>query len=364
MVKSFEPMATSVPILQIESVQKSFGSISALDDVSLSVHDGEFLSLLGPSGCGKTTLIRIIAGFESPTAGDVKIDGRSIVQTPPYRRPIGMVFQNLALFPHLSVFDNIAYGLRIKRLPASTITAKVGKALEMVALAGYDKRYIGEISGGQRQRVALARAIITEPRVLLLDEPLGALDMKIRRQMQIELKQIQQELGTTFIFVTHDQDEALTMSDRIAVFRDGKIEQVDTPQRIYERPATRFVAEFVGDTNLIAGVVQVGPAGNCVLHSQSLSCEIPLTQASHPVGVSMGASIRPQFLYLAEPAQTRLQMKVLRYAYGGPLVRAWLSVAGTTLIADWRSSDVPVLPEPGSTVAIGWHDAHVVSVPL
>ncbi len=189
MATSFDSVAQSVPILQVESVRKSFGCISALDDVSLSVSDGEFLSLLGPSGCGKTTLIRIIAGFESPTAGDVKIDGLSIVGTPPYRRPIGMVFQNLALFPHLSVFDNIAYGLRVRRVPESIITQKVEKTLEMVALAGYDKRYIGEISGGQRQRVALARAIITEPRVLLLDEPLGALDMKIRRQMQIELKQ-------------------------------------------------------------------------------------------------------------------------------------------------------------------------------
>ena len=364
MATSFDSLAQSVPILKVESVRKSFGKISALDDVSLSVRDGEFLSLLGPSGCGKTTLIRIIAGFESPTAGDVKIDGLSIVGIPPYRRPIGMVFQNLALFPHLTVFDNIAYGLRVRRVPASIIKAKVHKALEMVALAGFDNRYIGEISGGQRQRVALARSIITEPRVLLLDEPLGALDMKIRRQMQIELKQIQQKLGTTFIFVTHDQDEALTMSDRIAVFRNGKIDQIDTPQTIYERPATRFVAEFVGDTNFIAGVVKIGPAGNYMLHLQSLSCEIPLSQASHPAGTLMGASIRPQFLFIAEPAQARLNTTVLRYAYGGPSVRAWLSVPGTTLIADWLSSDVPVLPELGSSVGIGWNDCNVVSVPL
>ena len=358
------PATSSTPILEVDSVSKFFGGTPALEDVSLTVRDGEFLTLLGPSGCGKTTLIRMIAGFESPTRGDIRIDGRSIVDAPPYRRPIGMVFQNLALFPHLSVFDNIAYGLRIRGMPAAAISAKVKKALDTVALTGYDHRFVGEISGGQRQRVALARAVITEPRVLLLDEPLGALDMKIRRQMQVELKQIQEELGTTFIFVTHDQEEALTMSDRIAVFRKGRIDQIATPREIYEQPATRFVAEFVGDTNFIEGVVQSVQGDSAVLQPDGRLCGMAVAQSGLRAGARAGASIRPQYLYLAPASNARLIATIERYAYAGQSVRAWLSVDGTALIADWRSSDVPELPGVGSSVGIGWDDTKVVAVPL
>lgn len=349
------------PILQIQNVTKTFGASAALKGVSLDVREGEFLTLLGPSGCGKTTLIRIIAGFETPTAGEVKIDGQSILSSPPYRRPLGMVFQNLALFPHLTVAENIGYGLKMRREPPAAIRSKVERSLAMVGLEGYGARYIGQISGGQKQRVALARAIVMEPRVLLLDEPLGALDMKIRRQMQTELKLIQEKLGTTFIFVTHDQEEALTMSDRVAVFRNGLIDQVSDPATIYEKPQTRFVAEFVGDTNFFEGVVQ---AGAVRLDCPELGCEFDLPDSRFAAGSAVGISLRPQHLKLAPAGNVRLQARVERRVYAGQNTRLWLQAGARTLIADWPAQDGQPLPAQGEAVGLTWDDSRISVVSL
>jgi putative spermidine/putrescine transport system ATP-binding protein len=234
-------------------VARHFGAVKAVDNVSMEVLDGEFFSMLGPSGSGKTTCLRLIAGFEQPTAGMIELHGRSVVGVPPYERDVNTVFQDYALFPHMSVGDNVGYGLMIKRVPKAERKARVNEMLELVRLPGLADRKPAQLSGGQRQRVALARALINHPSVLLLDEPLGALDLKLRQQMQIELKSIQQRVGITFIYVTHDQEEALTMSDRLAVFNHGKIEQIGTPAEVYERPQTEFVAGFVGVSNIVRG---------------------------------------------------------------------------------------------------------------
>jgi putative spermidine/putrescine transport system ATP-binding protein len=231
------------------------GEVRAVDDVSLKINDGEFFSLLGPSGSGKTTSLRMIAGFDRPTSGQILLDGQEVSNLPPYERDVNTVFQDYALFPHMTVGENIAYGLMIKKVPKAERLKRVDETLDLVRLTGFADRKPAQLSGGQRQRVALARALINHPKVLLLDEPLGALDLKLRQQMQVELKSIQQRIGITFIFVTHDQEEALTMSDRIAVFNNGKVEQVGSPAEIYERPQTPFVAGFVGVSNLISGEV-------------------------------------------------------------------------------------------------------------
>jgi putative spermidine/putrescine transport system ATP-binding protein len=244
-------------VSRVFSVQqdKLVGSVRAVDDVSLQIHDGEFFSLLGPSGSGKTTSLRMIAGFDQPTSGQILLDGRDVSRLPPYERDVNTVFQDYALFPHMTVGDNIAYGLMVKKVPKPEREKRVDEMLDLVRLTGFTGRKPSQLSGGQRQRVALGRALINHPKVLLLDEPLGALDLKLRQQMQVELKAIQRRVGITFIFVTHDQEEALTMSDRIAVFNLGKVEQVGTPAEIYEHPTTPFVAGFVGISNLVSGEV-------------------------------------------------------------------------------------------------------------
>ena len=239
-------------MISIAGLSKSFGDVKAVDNVSIEILDGEFLTLLGPSGSGKTTVLRMIAGFEKPDAGSIKLDGVEVGELPPYERAVNTVFQDYALFPHFTVRENIEYGLRIKKVPAEQRQIASEQALAQVRLSGYGDRKPSQLSGGQRQRVALARALINKPKVLLLDEPLGALDLKLREQMQLELKEIQREVGITFIFVTHDQEEALTMSDKIAVFNEGKIVQVGSPREIYEKPANVFVSEFVGQTNKIS----------------------------------------------------------------------------------------------------------------
>ena len=241
--------------VRLDRVTKRFGDFTAVDDLSLAVREGEFFSLLGPSGCGKTTTLRMIGGFEAVTSGSVHLGDTEITDLPPFRRPVNTVFQNYALFPHLDVFENIAFGLRRRKTPTNEIRHQVAFMLRLVDLEGYEKRRANQLSGGQQQRVALARALVNNPSVLLLDEPLGALDLKLRKQMQVELKRIQGEIGITFIFVTHDQDEAMTMSDRIAVMRKGRIEQLGRPEELYERPATEFVAGFLGVSNLLDGEV-------------------------------------------------------------------------------------------------------------
>src|SRR6188508_1674865 len=237
--------------VRLESVTKRFGAVTAVDDLDLEIRDGEFFSMLGPSGSGKTTVLRMIAGFEAPTSGKVFLGGDDVTQRAPFARNVNTVFQDYALFPHLDVLGNVEYGLAVKKVPRRERRQRAEEALESVRLGGYGGRKPGQLSGGQRQRVALARALVNRPQVLLLDEPLGALDLKLRREMQIELKQLQRDVGITFVFVTHDQEEALTMSDRIAVFNDGRIEQVAAPAELYEAPASSFVAGFVGTSNLL-----------------------------------------------------------------------------------------------------------------
>ncbi len=242
--------------VRLSSITKQFGSFKAVDDLDLDIHEGEFFSLLGPSGCGKTTTLRMIAGFEEPTEGEISVDGEPVQGVPPYRRPVNTVFQSYAIFPHLNVFDNVAFGLRRSGVKGDELQKRVTEACEMVQLEGFEKRKPRMLSGGQQQRVALARALVNRPKVLLLDEPLGALDLKLRKEMQLELKNLQHEVGITFIYVTHDQEEALTMSDRIAVMSDGIVQQVAEPATLYEQPRNRFVANFIGQTNLFSGTVE------------------------------------------------------------------------------------------------------------
>ncbi len=242
-------------IIELVDVSKDFDGEGVLKNINLTINHHEFLTLLGPSGCGKTTTLRIIGGFETPTEGQVLFDGKDIKDTPPYKRRINTVFQKYALFPHMNVFDNVAFGLHIKKLPADVIRKKVSDMLHLVNLEGFEKRDVDSLSGGQQQRVAIARALVNEPEVLLLDEPLGALDLKLRKDMQLELKRIQKETGITFIYVTHDQEEALTMSDRIVVMNGGKIQQLGTPVDIYNEPQNAFVADFIGESNILNGVM-------------------------------------------------------------------------------------------------------------
>ncbi len=242
-------------LIELKNVSKTFDTTEALKKIDLYIRDGEFLTLLGPSGCGKTTLLRLLAGFEMPTQGRIFMDGADITDMPPHRRRLNTVFQRYALFEHLNVFDNVAFGLKIKKLDKNEIKSRVGSMLELVGLKGYDRRTMSQLSGGQQQRVAIARALVNEPGVLLLDEPLGALDLQLRKDMQIELKKIRQRLGITFVFVTHDQEEALTMSDTIVVMKDGEIQQIGTPVDIYNEPKNAFVADFIGESNILPGTM-------------------------------------------------------------------------------------------------------------
>ena len=242
-------------IIQVKNVSKSFGDKQVLDNINLNVKKGEFVTILGPSGCGKTTLLRLIAGFQTTTEGEITISGEEITQTPPHLRPVNTVFQKYALFPHLNVFDNIAFGLKLKKMPQQTIVKKVKAALRMVGMTDYEYRDVNSLSGGQQQRVAIARAIVNEPEVLLLDEPLAALDLKMRKDMQMELKEMHKTLGITFVYVTHDQEEALTLSDTIVVMSEGKIQQIGTPIDIYNEPVNSFVADFIGESNILNGIM-------------------------------------------------------------------------------------------------------------
>ncbi|MBP3636723.1 MAG: ABC transporter ATP-binding protein [Clostridia bacterium] len=242
-------------LIDLKKICKEYDGVKVLKDIDLYIRKKEFVTLLGPSGCGKTTTLRIIGGFETPTSGELLFEGKEISHIPPYKRRVNTVFQKYALFPHLNVFDNIAFGLKLKKLPKSEIARKVDAMLDLVNLQGYGKRHVDALSGGQQQRVAIARSLVNEPEVLLLDEPLGALDLKLRKEMQLELKDMQQRLGITFLYVTHDQEEALTMSDTIVVMRDGNILQIGDPKRIYDEPANAFVADFIGESNILKGTM-------------------------------------------------------------------------------------------------------------
>ena len=284
-------------IISFSNVSKRFGTVTAVNQASFDIYRGEFFSLLGPSGCGKTTLLRIVAGFETPTEGEILIDGQPMSTTPPNRRPVNMVFQNYAIFPHLDVRRNIAFGMRKSGLSKTDLNKRIDEVLELIKLPGYGSRGSEELSGGQRQRVALARALIKQPKVLLLDEPLGALDKKLREQMQIELRQLQQQLGITFLFVTHDQEEALTLSDRIAVMSEGEVMEIASPAELYESPSSRFVADFIGNMNFFEGQVVDSEAGNTIVTSKLLGT-VTASQAEHKFsnGAAVWIAIRPEKL--------------------------------------------------------------------
>lgn len=284
--------------VELVNVVKRFGDFVAVHNVSLEIKDGEFFSMLGPSGCGKTTCLRMIAGFELPSEGDIKIRGKAMGDTPPFRRPVNTVFQNYALFPHMTVFENVAFGLEMQKVPRPEIKTRVKEALEMVRLPQLAERKPRQLSGGQQQRIALARALVNRPQVLLLDEPLSALDLKLRKAMQLELKELQHQVGITFIFVTHDQEEAITMSDRIAVMNEGVVQQVGTPKEIYERPRNRFVADFIGETNFLEGeVLEVDPVKTTVSLGKGISVLARSTDGLSS-GQRVTVAIRPEKISL------------------------------------------------------------------
>jgi ABC-type Fe3+/spermidine/putrescine transport system ATPase subunit len=343
-------------------LRRSFGAGRvALEEVTLGVLRGEFFSLLGPSGCGKTTLLRIVAGFESPDSGEVRIDGRSMAGVPARQRPTNMVFQQIALFPHLNVFDNVAFGLRLRGMAAADVRRRVGEMLELVRLPGEDLRRPDELSGGQRQRVALARALVNHPSVLLLDEPLSALDLRLRIQMQAELRRLHRETGATFVFVTHDQGEAFAMSDRIAVMEGGRVVQVGTPAELYERPASRFVARFIGHANLLEGRV-IGQAGEICLF-ESGGVRLAARSTPRTAGGTVAAALRFERIGFAReplPEVNACRGRVIDAAYLGAVVRTTVrSAGGLELTADLPGAQA-VGVALDREIALGWTDEDFV----
>ncbi|GAA2978409.1 putative spermidine/putrescine transport system ATP-binding protein [Microbacterium terrae] len=339
-------MTEQQPAIRLTGLTKAFGSVTAVDHVDLEIAAGEFFSMLGPSGSGKTTVLRLIAGFEQPTGGTIELFGHDVTKTAPFDRDVNTVFQDYALFPHMSVLDNVAYGLRVRGVKRSERRERAMAALAAVRLDQMAARKPSQLSGGQRQRVALARATVVQPKALLLDEPLGALDLKLREQMQVELKQIQRDLGITFIFVTHDQEEALTLSDRIAVFHDGRIEQLGTPEDLYERPASRFVADFVGTSNLF-----------------------DLERSSALIGRAGEHSIRPEKLTLASspataPGERSAEGTVVESIYVGSGIRRVIDLdAGMRVTVLERNDRARASDDDrGDRVHVTWHDEDVVSL--
>ena len=371
--KDVAPKVQGAPV-QIENLAKYFGEVRAVDGVTLEALAGEFLALLGPSGSGKTTILMTIAGFEQPTAGEVRIGGRPVSHVPPHQREIGMVFQKYALFPHMSVFDNIAFPLRMRRAPAREMATRVESALEMVRLGGYGSRMPNQLSGGQQQRVALARAIVYRPPVLLMDEPLGALDKKLREQMQLEIKHLQQQLGTTVIYVTHDQTEALTMADRIAVLDEGQLMQLGPPEDLYEHPANSFVADFIGETNFLDGVLRGLSGGTATVALDGG----PVIKAARPEGVAgswardgvpVRVAVRPERITLRRSGDSDgdgFAGTIQEIVYTGASVACMVQLgsavivtarvptgagqprwrAGETVRASWRLEDARVYQRP------------------
>ncbi|MGW5327133.1 ABC transporter ATP-binding protein [Streptomyces sp. NPDC004014] len=337
--------------IRLQDLRKSFGETTAVAGVDLDVRDGEFFSMLGPSGSGKTTVLRLIAGFETPTGGSVELAGQDVTGLAPFERDVHTVFQDYALFPHMTVEQNVAYGLRIRKVPKAERLVRARKALAEVRLEGYGRRRPSQLSGGQRQRVALARALVGRPRVLLLDEPLGALDLKLREQMQVELKALQREVGITFVFVTHDQEEALTMSDRIAVFDQGRIAQVGTPAEIYERPATAFVASFVGTSNLLDGETArriVGAAGTYNIRPEKIRVLKESAEADEP-GHATATGTVAEVVYLGDATRFLVDLDG-----GGRL---------TALQQNLETSSEDVAAFRGSRVRLRWHRGHAVALP-
>ena len=343
---------TAVADVRLEEVVKRFDDVVAVDHVSLEVPRGSFFALLGPSGCGKTTTLRLIGGFEEPTQGAIYLGEQDVVGLPPYRRDVNTVFQSYALFPHMTVFENVAFGLERRRVPKAEIRGRVLEMLELVDLAGREGRKPRQLSGGQQQRVALARALVNNPQVLLLDEPLGALDLKLRKQMQLELKRIQHEVGITFVHVTHDQEEALTMADRIAVMNRGRIEQLGTPSELYERPRTAFVAGFLGTSNLLPGVA----AGNGVVRLRDGS-EVRLGPAAAGAAGEVAVGVRPEKVRLGEPAagDNALAGTVRESAYIGVATQVDVDTpAGRVSVFHQNAEAGGAVPPNGSRVTVCW----------
>jgi putative spermidine/putrescine transport system ATP-binding protein len=341
--------AAPATAISLQGLRKTFGSVTAVAGVDLEVAEGEFFSMLGPSGSGKTTVLRMIAGFEEPTEGRILLGGSDVTSQPPYARDVNTVFQDYALFPHMSVLQNVEYGLRVKRVERRLRRPRALEALETVRLTGYGDRRPHELSGGQRQRVALARALVNRPKVLLLDEPLGALDLKLRREMQIELKAMQRDVGITFLFVTHDQEEALTMSDRIAVFNGGLIEQVATPAELYEHPATAFVAGFVGTSNLLEGAVAqtvLGRAGVFTVRPEKI--QMRPRDAAAGDGDCVADGVVREVVYLGSATQSVVDLDA-----GGSLIVLQQNLSGS--VQD-------KLDLRGASVRLTWHREHAVAI--
>ncbi|WP_083871128.1 spermidine/putrescine ABC transporter ATP-binding protein PotA [Marinobacter santoriniensis] len=347
-------------LLSLSNLTKQFGGKTVLDSLDLDIYDGEFITLLGPSGCGKTTLLRLIAGFEQPDCGAISLSGVDLTGTPPEGRPLNTVFQHYALFPHMSVFDNVAYGLKMEKRPADEIRDRVGEALAMVQLQDYARRKPQQLSGGQQQRVAIARAVVKRPRLLLLDEPLSALDYKLRRTMQIELKRLQRELGITFVFVTHDQEEALSMSDRVVVLKDGVVQQLGTPREVYERPANLFTARFVGETNFFPGTVDAINGGEIIVDVFGLKRTLRKPGFELHPGQTVHVLLRPEDIRVLEPSDEQgLAGRIVERNYKGSTLDSVIHLDdGTEVLAsEFFDEDDPAFDyRLGEPVRVSWVD--------
>ena len=348
-------------IVSLRNVEKWYGNNHVVKDMNLEIEEGEFLTLLGPSGCGKTTTLRMIAGFEDATEGSIEVQGVRVEEKEPFQRDVNTVFQNYSLFPHMTVYDNVAYGPTIRKMPKDEIRRRVTEMLELVQMANYEKRKPEALSGGQKQRIAIARALINNPRVLLLDEPLGALDLKLRKQMQIELKRLQKKLGITFVYVTHDQEEAMTMSDRIAVMRDGVILQMGAPMEIYERPATRFVADFIGESNVLEGRVTGVKEG--VLSVETPAGGVRCWGQGFGVGDAQCVAIRPEYLRISrEPVDGfSLPATVKDFIYMGALIKTSLDLKNGQEVKLSRLEADSSLRE-GDAVHLWWEAEKAVAI--
>jgi spermidine/putrescine transport system ATP-binding protein len=344
--------------VRLERVTKRFDDVVAVDDVSLEIQSGHFFALLGPSGCGKTTTLRMIGGFDEPTAGAIYLGDRDVTGLPPYKRDVNTVFQSYALFPHLSIFENVAFGLRRRGIKGQDLRGQVLRILELVQLSGFDKRRPRQLSGGQQQRVALARALVNSPRVLLLDEPLGALDLKLRKEMQLFIKGLQNDVGITFIHVTHDQEEAMTMADTIAVMHAGKIEQLGTPDELYERPRTAFVAGFLGVSNLLSGRAE---GGGRVRLADGTVVRAPGSNGAGPVSIG----IRPEKIRLGGGAENTLEGTVKEQAYIGVSTQYIVETGAGTITVYVQNTDPGTQSaRPGDRVTLGWSPEATFVVPV